>query len=317
MTGSLVPRASLRHMFVEAATEKFAGSVRDFAKLRAHVIERGGQFRNDHAAIRSADPRVTSLLVRVAAQLDMYPDRTYSFPAKKLESFDLQVPGDDAAQFKLFISEVDSEAFPEGVAATIREDAESSWQAADHAELIELLNAAEANGGVAKADADRLLALTVDTLLTRPGPPIRRAVLNTVAEVSGEAASALALGADFNHVTIDVLAAGYPSIDAMTQDMRSLGFRMLPAIQGAPGTQLRQTATMAQTMDTPILEDDGATGIAQTERQFVEIIERSVATDDSGRPLQAEDGSTRIYKHFLAANAEKIFDAASTRARVS
>jgi len=317
MTQSLVPAAVLRQRFVDAATEKFAAGVRDFAALRAHVLNRGGRFHNDHAAIRSADPRVTALLVRIAARFDMTPDRRYSFPAKKLESFDLQVPGDDARQFKLFVSEVDFDAFPPDVAAAIRGDAEGCWQAADHAELEQLLDVAERAGGLTEEQGDRLIALVVDTVLTRPGPPIRRSVLNTVAAVSGEAASALALGADFNHVTIDVLAAGYPGIDAMVADMAAQGFRMLPSIQGAPGTKLRQTATMAATMDTPVLEDDGSVGVAQTERQFVEIIERGGDVDESGRPVLGADGSPRLYKHFLAANAEKIFDAASTRARAS
>jgi uncharacterized glyoxalase superfamily metalloenzyme YdcJ len=148
----------------------------------------------------------------------------------------------------------------------------------------------------------------------RNGAPMRRSTLDAVARVSGEAASALALGPDFNHVTIDVLAAGFAGIEAMTERMLAQGFRMLPAIQGAPGTKLRQTATMAATMPTPVLEADGEPGMAETEKQFVEIIERAQAQTASGSPLWRDDGSPLIYKHFLAANAEKIFDAAATRA---
>ncbi|MBV59759.1 MAG: DUF1338 domain-containing protein [Nevskiales bacterium] len=317
MADSLLTRAELRQRFVTAATEKFAANVPDFAALRRLVNDRGGVFVNDHAAVRIADPRVTELLVRVAALLDLFPDRRYSFPAKKLESFDLQVPGEDASQFKLFVSEVDIDAFPPEAADAIREDAEINWAAADYQALIEQVEQAESAGGLVSADADALVEAVVEGLLTRSGPPIRRAVLEQVAAVSGEAASALALGADFNHVTIDVLAAGYTGIEAMVADMQARGFRMLPAIQGAPGTKLRQTATMAATMATPVLEEDGSIGHAQTEKQFVEIIERSTVPDESGRPKLASNGEPLIYKHFLAANAEKIFDAASTRAGLS
>ena len=85
--------------------------------------------------------------------------------------------------------------------------------------------------------------------------------------------------------------------------MKAKGFRMLPEIQGKPGTKLRQTATMAATMETKVREADGRIGTAQTEKQFVEIIERNKVVAHEA-----------IFKNFLAANAEKIFDAASTKA---
>src|SRR6185503_10064717 len=98
---------------------------------------------------------------------------------------------------------------------------------------------------------------------------------------------------------------GFEGIEAMAAAMKAKGFRMLPQIQGAKGTKLRQTATLAATMDTPVREADGRPGTAQTEKQFVEIIER--APETPGGP---------VFKNFLSANAEKIFDAASTKARM-
>ena len=62
-----------------------------------------------------------------------------------------------------------------------------------------------------------------------------------------------------------------------------------------------------------MLEADGSRGTAQTEKQFVEIIERNQAIDDAGRKLWRQDGQPLIFRNFLAANAEKIFDAASTK----
>ena len=66
-------------------------------------------------------------------------------------------------------------------------------------------------------------------------------------------------------------------------------------------------------MATPVLEADGSLGNAQSEKQFVEIIERAQAADADGALLWADDGAPLIFRNFLAANAEKIFDAASTR----
>lgn len=293
----------LRAMFVERATARFAAHVPDFVALQVLVHEQGGVFRNDHGAIRTADPALRDRFARAAAVLGLQRELDYDFPAKKLKSFDLQVPGEDAGEFKIFVSQVDLDAFPPAVAALIRDDNAEQAAAVDHAPFERLIDRAGRDGGLAEADALAFVAHFVDRLMHRNGPPLKRTTLQAVAAVSGEAASALALGPDFNHVTIDVRAAGFAGIEAMAAAMQARGFRLLPAIQGAPGSKLRQTATLAQTMDTPVREADGRLGQARTEKQFVEIIERN-----------AVEPHDRIYKNFLAANAEKIFDAASTRA---
>lgn len=313
MPALLCPR-ELRDRFVLAATAKFAGNVPDFVRLQQLVAARGGRFLNDHGAIRTADPAVTALLVRAARVLGLRRERDYAFPAKKLLSFDLQVIGDDAHQFKIFVSQVDLAAFPPEVAEQVRADCAAQAAAVDHQPFIAMIEKAEASGGLDDADASTFIRHFTDVLMARPGPPLRRRTLDAVAAVSGEAASALALGPDFNHVTIDVPAAGFGGIDAMAAAMRAAGFVLLPAIQGAAGTMLRQTATMAATMATPVIEADGRLGVAQSEKQFVEVIERGQAVDADGVPLWTDDGRPRIFRNFLAANAEKIFDAASTRA---
>ncbi|HEY0973189.1 MAG TPA: DUF1338 family protein [Solimonas sp.] len=311
---TLLAPAELRQRFVDAATDKFARNVPDFVALRALVDRNDGVFRNDHGAIRTADPAVCALFVRAARVLGLRRERDYRFPAKKLVSFDLQVIGEDHKPFKIFVSQVDLDAFPAPVAALVREDCAQQAAAVDHQPLTALIEQAERDGGLPEAQAEAFVAHVVDKLMSRNGAPLRRATLEAVARVSGEAASALALGPDFNHVTIDVRAAGYAGIDAMAMAMQNAGFRLLPQIQGAADSPLRQTATMAATMDTPVLESDGREGRAQTEKQFVEIIERNQARDEDGRLLWRQDGRPLIFRHFLAANAEKIFDAASTKA---
>ncbi len=308
----LSPR-QLRTRFVAAATAKFAASVPDFRALQQLVVDKGGRFLNDHGAIRTADAEVCALLLRAARVLGLHRDRSYFFPAKKLVSFDLQATGQSSGEFKIFVSQVDLSAFPPEVAAMVGSDAAIQAEHIDHASFIALIAKAEASGGLSDPDAEAFVEHFVLKLMQRNGPPIARATLNAVSAVSPEAASALALGPDFNHVTIDVQAAGFAGIEAMAEEMRQRGFILLPAIQGAPNTKLRQTATMAATMTTPVLEADGSNGSAASEKQFVEIIERRQAHADDGTPLWTDDGAPLIFKHFLAANAEKIFDAAATR----
>jgi hypothetical protein len=309
---NLIKPRELRDLFVERATAKFARNVPDFVALRKMVVDRGGRFHNDHAAIRTADPAVRALFVRAARVLGLRRELDYEFPAKKLVSFDLQVIGEDATQFKIFVSQVDLDAFPALVASLIREDCAEQAAAVNHGPFAAMIDRAEQSGGLPSTDAEPFITHFVEKLMNRNGPPLRRVTLEAVASVSGEAASALALGPDFNHVTIDVHAAGFPDIESMAQVMVDAGFRMLPKIQGEPGSKLRQTATMAATMDTPIREPAGTIGAMQTEKQFVEIIERNQATDH-GIPLWTQNGEPLVFRNFLAANAEKIFDAASIR----
>lgn len=312
LTHRLPPQA-LRERFVTEATRKFAAQVPDFVALQKLVADNGGRFLNDHGAIRTADPALAALIVRAAGVIGLRRERDYAFPGKKLVSFDLQAIGEDSRQFKIFVSQLDLPAFPADVAAMIQADCAEQARAADHGPFVALIEKAEADGGLSEADAGRFVQHFVHKLMHRNGAPMKRSLLEAVAAVSGEAASALALGADFNHITIDVYAAAYSGIEAMAAAMQQRGFRMLPQIQGAPGTPLRQTATMAATMATPVLEADGSVGNAQTEKQFVEIIERNQAVNAWGGKLWAQDGAPLIYRNFLAANAEKIFDAASTK----
>ena len=313
MSADRLTPAELRRRFVERATAKFARNVPDFVRLQQLVADNGGRFLNDHGAIRTADPAIRDLFVRAAGLLGLERELDYHFPAKKLVSFDLQVIGDDAHQFKVFVSQVDLTAFPESAANALREDCAEQAAAVDHAPFLALIEEGETAGGLTEAEAEAFLEHFVEKLMSRNGAPMKRSTLDAVAAVSGEAASALALGPDFNHVTIDVNAAGFDGIEAMAQRMKAEGFRMLPQIQGAPKTKLRQTATLAATMDTPVLEADGSLGNARTERQFVEIIERGPALDSQGKPVLGTDGKPLTFRNFLAANAEKIFDAAATR----
>lgn len=314
---TLLSPAELRARFVAAATAKFAANVADFRGLQELVAANGGVFLNDHGAIRTADVQVRALFVRAARVLGLHRDRNYFFPAKKLVSFDLQAAGEGSHAFKVFVSQVDLAAFPPEVAALVEQDCATQAASVDHAPFIALIEKAEAQGGLVEAEAEAFVAHFVHKLMHRNGPPMARATLNAVAGVSPEAASALALGPDFNHVTIDVRAAGFAGIEVMAAAMQAKGFKLLPAIQGAPNTQLRQTATLAATMPTPVLEADGSSGMAASEKQFVEIIERAQATAEDGTRLWADDGKPLRFKHFLAANAEKIFDAAATKAAAS
>src|ERR1700752_4759715 len=157
--------AQLRARFVEAATAKFASHVPDFVRLQELVRENGGTFLNDHGAIRTADAKVRDLFVRAAGVLGLRRELGYNFPAKKLISFDLQVPGDDHEQFKIFVSQVDLKAFPSDVAQLIREDELEQQNAVDHRQFLALIARAERDNGLNEADAANFVLHFVHQLM--------------------------------------------------------------------------------------------------------------------------------------------------------
>jgi uncharacterized glyoxalase superfamily metalloenzyme YdcJ len=173
---SLLPPAQLRTLFVTAATAKFAANVPDFVALQELVRAQGGQFRNDHGAIRTADPAVAALFVRAARVLGLHRDRDYRFPAKKLVSFDLQVNGDDHTPFKVFLSQVDLDAFPAEVAALVREDCAAQAAAVDHEPFMSLITKAEQTGGLVEAEAESFIQHFVHRLMHRNGRSEERRV---------------------------------------------------------------------------------------------------------------------------------------------
>src|SRR3546814_18304800 len=92
--------AALCERFVAAATAKFARNVPDFVRLQSLVAERGGSFRNDHAAIRSADPPVCALFVPLARVVGLRRDRAHAFPPKQLQTFDLHTLENATTRFQ-------------------------------------------------------------------------------------------------------------------------------------------------------------------------------------------------------------------------
>ena len=128
--------SQLREHFVAEATRKFASNVPDFVRLQQLIADNGGTFVNDHGAIRTADPALCELFVRAAGVLGLQRERSYLFPSKKLISFDLQVIGEAASEFKIFVSQVDLGAFPGDVAEAIRQDCAQQAAAVQHEAFI-------------------------------------------------------------------------------------------------------------------------------------------------------------------------------------
>lgn len=151
------------------------------------------------------------------------------------------------------------------------------------AELLELADRAEADGGLAEPAADRFLDLAVRSFeLSRH--PVDRAWYAALEKVSAVAADIGGVGSTHvNHLTPRVL-----DIDELYRRMTGRGIEMIDTIQGpprwnGPEVLLRQTSFRALAEPRPLREADGSVTPGSLRVRFGEVEARGIALTPSGR----------------------------------
>ncbi|MGB0935784.1 MAG: 2-oxoadipate dioxygenase/decarboxylase family protein [Alphaproteobacteria bacterium] len=289
-------------VFVPTLIEKFHSQNTDLARIESILSSEGGRIFFDHGATRTADPQVYDLLTRIANAFGLQQNQDYSFPDKHLTAVDFQLPGEDS--FKWFSTLIKYREFSPAVQAIVKRDITANRPTLSRAST-KILSSLEKTGQISQADADTLSREIVYTFFSRQGKPMRESDLKAVAAESPEAANALLLGPDFNHIAISLnqLQApgwyGFEVIEVLEQRLQHEGFETLPKIQGDRGGILRQTSVVAAERSIPVLDSAGAEKEISYPATFVEFIQRGVKHTDSGRPV--------TYLGFLETNANKIY----------
>ncbi|MYS83869.1 2-oxoadipate dioxygenase/decarboxylase [Embleya scabrispora] len=153
------------------------------------------------------------------------------------------------------------------------------------AELTELAERGEREGGLAPEPAERFLTLAVDAFRLS-ATPIDRAWYEELARVSAVAADIGGVsGTHINHLTPRVL-----DIDRLYREMQRRGITMIDAIQGpprwdGPDVLLRQTSFRALEEKRHFRRADGGTETATLRVRFGEVEARGIALTATGRAL--------------------------------
>ena len=187
---------------------------------RRFVELSGGSFRNDHVAFRSLARRNggVSTFVRLFEGLGWRRAGTLEFPDVHLSAVHLSHP---AGLPRVFVSELHAERLPLAARAIID-----------------------------KLERDPEPVASPEWF-ARPAARPSRCDLEALDSVSQYAAWLLAFGRSVNHFTASV-----DDIDAAVARLRANGIPMKTAIEGAPDSPLRQTATAPSLL--PVPRADGA-----------------------------------------------------------
>jgi len=218
----------------------------DYARSYEDILKScGGHFRNDHLAFRTFATQTRwsgiAAISRPFEALGYRAAGAYDFPDKKLTSLHFAPPSDNLP--KIFISEL------------------RIWELSPRARRIVLASTARTAPGLSDGELADLAVLPNLTAKRRAQLLRRWAAQFARRWPAPKAADAAALeresqfgawtllhGHTVNHFTAAVHAHGVTSLDDIEKTVAALktaGVPMKPEIEGAPGSRLRQSSTLA------------------------------------------------------------------------
>lgn len=307
-----VTPTQLRARFALALSELYGSEVPAYttlvevsAEVNADVMAAGGDAERlgsiervtaeRHGAIRLGTPAEMAQVARIFGACGMHPvgfydlrEATPPIPVVSTAFRPVDRAELDANPFRVFTSLLvvdDRRFFDETLEADLRAflDARTLFPA----ELLELADAAERDGQLSAADADRFLDLATASFALSPDP-VDRAWYARLEEVSSVAADIGGVASThINHLTPRVL-----DIDALYARMAERGIEMIDRIQGPPRAEggrpdvlLRQTSFRALAEPRTFREADGSLTSGDLRVRFGEVEARGVALTPAGREL--------------------------------
>jgi hypothetical protein len=261
------------------------------------VAEHGGRFVNDHIAFRTLATQQPSAgmhtLVRPFEALGYLPAGCYEFPDKSLSAIHLQHANADFP--KLFVSELRTWELSDAAREIVARALAGHRPPLADATLAALRRIDGANAGL----LDELVRLFHD----RPWSPPERADVEALNAESQYGAWVLLHGYAVNHFTALVNSHGVASLNDIDRTIAALveaGVPMKDAIEGEPGSKLRQTATAAANVDVAVRENGSETTLPWTYAYF-ELAERGTVPEPT-------TGRQTRFEGFLGAQATQLFE---------
>ncbi|MFD9906271.1 2-oxoadipate dioxygenase/decarboxylase family protein [Streptomyces sp. NPDC059063] len=247
-----------------------------------------------HGAIRVGTPAELSQVARVFGALGMRPVGFYDLRDAAASAVPVvstafrPVAGDELARnpFRVFTSLLTT-ADPRFFDADLRArlDRFLAARALFPPELLALADRAEADAGLADADAERFLELAV-AAFELSAEPVDKDWYGTLARVSAVAADIGGVrSTHINHLTPRVL-----DIDELYRRMTARGIEMIDTIQGPPAWDgpdvlLRQTSFRALDEPRALRLPDGTVVDGALRVRFGEVEARGIALTRAGRAL--------------------------------
>lgn len=296
---------------VEHARERFTLALFDrlWAEYRRRVsyvqvyeqviAQHGGTFVNDHIAFRTIATQSPSSgihsLSRIFMALGYRAAGIYFFDDKQLSAIHFQHAHPEFP--KLFISELQTWELPDSARQTISATLQSHREPIGDDELAALRDINNST------PSEPLLQRLTQWFVELPwSPPDKQAVL-ALNEASQYGAWVLVHGYNVNHFTSLINSHGVAALDDIEKTIAALqqaGIPMKAEIEGAAGSQLRQTATEAVKTEVAVMEAGQSRTMPWTYAYF-ELAQRDWQTDPA-------TGRRQRFEGFLGPQATNLFE---------
>lgn len=278
-----------------------------YVRTYEEVVRRaGGTFVNDHIALRTVATQVPASGIagpaRIFEALGYRAAGCYDFPDKHLSAVHLRPPHPDLP--KVFVSELRTWELPRPAREAVARTVASHRPPVPDEQLAELA----ALDGSDAGHAARLLDEVVDRFHRLPWEAPLRSDVRAVDAVSQYAAWVLVHGWAVNHFTALVDSHGTAALDDIEKTVAALRAAGVPTkaeIEGARGSDLRQTATEAVPCDVPVRDESGAATVMPWSYAYFELAERPWRTD-------AATGRRSRFDGFLGPQATQLFEMTRT-----
>ncbi|MFW5755840.1 MAG: DUF1338 domain-containing protein [Tangfeifania sp.] len=279
-----------------------------YARIYKELIEkRGGRVVIDHVAFRTLkthtgeQPGGISNIRHIIKCFGYKAAGNYSFLKKKISAIHFEHPENDLPRF--FVSQLEVEKFPPWAQQLINEAVKDTpYLLSDNG--IELLNRL-CNDGRLTAEAAGILEEELVDYFKRPWQiPCRETVLK-LNDISQYAAWVLLHGNSVNHFAASVNeqnVEALPDLESTVRLLESQGIPMKEVTEGAKGSMLQQTATLAVKEETEVAGENGPEEINWTYAYF-ELTQRGY-TEVDGRQV--------LYSGFLENQARHFFGMTQT-----
>jgi hypothetical protein len=294
--------------------EQYKKRVSYAAQYQSMVEKRGGKVQNDHVAFRTfhchtglsakasegKQPQGVEAIARIFEALGYRRKDFYPFEDKHLSAWHWEHVGEPKNP-KLFISQLEVDRLSPATAAAIKKcvvGAPDILSPGDK-ELLALL----AQGKTLDPKSAEALAANLARFFARPwNPPLRRMV-EDVNKESQYAAWTLLHGNAVNHFTAYIneqKVKEWPDIETTVAALRTAGVPMKDEFEGARGSKLRQSSTIAATEECNVTENNGGPGKLTWSYAYYELAERGNVPGPDGKPMR--------FQGFLGAQATNLFE---------
>ncbi len=300
-------RKEIARLLIDKLWEHYIVRV-PYAKKYVDLVKgRGGEIVIDHVAFRTFNahtgeqPEGIRAIKHILNFLDFTPVTKYTFPKKKLNAVHFE--HHDSSMPKIFVSQLEVGELPEwaqlAIGATVKN---TSYLLADRS--IELLGILKENGSIPTEAAEYLVNDLVNYFRRPWKIPLKEDVLK-LNDVTQYGAWVMLHGNSVNHFAVLINqqnVTGWPDLEATCKALASAGIPMKEEIEGAPGSKLRQSATLAVKEETTV----------RGEFDFEKILWTYAYFEFAERNFIEENGGQKLFSGFLGEQAAHLFDLTET-----